>query len=52
MTAPATELDRLDDATLADRLQGTGDRITRELRKVIIGQELVVEQETTPTAAA
>ncbi len=44
MTAPATELDRLDDATLADRLQGTGDRITRELRKVIIGQELVVEQ--------
>ena len=44
MTAPATELDRLDDATLADRLQGTGDRITHELRKVIVGQELVVEQ--------
>lgn len=44
MTAPSTELQGLDDATLADRLQGTGDRITRELRKVIVGQEAVVEQ--------
>jgi len=44
MTSPAAELDRLDDATLADRLQGAGDRITREIRKVIVGQESVVEQ--------
>ncbi|MEQ1691487.1 MAG: MoxR family ATPase [Gemmatimonas sp.] len=44
MTSPSAELDRLDDATLADRLQETGDRITRELRKVIVGQESVVEQ--------
>ena len=44
MTSPSTELNGLDDATLADRLQGTGDRITRELRKVIVGQDAVVEQ--------
>ncbi|MBL0169892.1 MAG: MoxR family ATPase [Gemmatimonadaceae bacterium] len=44
MTSPSADLDRLDDATLADRLQDTGDRITRELRKVIVGQESVVEQ--------
>lgn len=49
MTAPvhgaaATEFDLLDDATLADRLQGAGQRIAAELRKVIVGQDAVVEQ--------
>ena len=44
MTAPAVDLDRLDDAALADRLQGAGQRIASELRKVIVGQDLVVEQ--------
>ncbi len=44
MTLPSADLDRLDDASLADRLADTGDRITRELRKVIVGQESVVEQ--------
>jgi MoxR-like ATPase len=42
---PATsELDRLDDGVLADRLQGAGQRIATELRKVIVGQDVVVEQ--------
>ncbi len=40
----ASALDGLDDGTLADRLQGAGERITRELRKVIVGQDAVVEQ--------
>ncbi len=40
----AADLDRLDDGILADRLQSAGERITRELRKVIVGQESVVEQ--------
>jgi MoxR-like ATPase len=46
LTAPATtsELDRLDDAALADRLQTAGGRIKAELRKVIVGQDVVVEQ--------
>ncbi len=44
MTAPAVDLDRLDDAALADRLQGAGQRIATELRKVIVGQDSVVEQ--------
>ncbi len=44
MTAPAVDLDRLDDAALADRLQGAGQRIASELRKVIVGQDAVVEQ--------
>ncbi len=47
MTAPApstSELDRLDDGALADRLQGAGVRIASELRKVIVGQDVVVEQ--------
>ena len=47
MTAPApttSELDRLDDGVLADRLQGAGQRIASELRKVIVGQDVVVEQ--------
>ncbi len=43
--APSTsELDRLDDGALADRLQGAGQRIATELRKVIVGQDVVVEQ--------
>ena len=41
------ELDRLDDAELADRLHQAGQDITRELRKIIIGQETVVEQALT-----
>jgi MoxR-like ATPase len=42
---PATsELDRLDDGVLADRLQGAGQSIATELRKVIVGQDVVVEQ--------
>ena len=47
MTAPipsTSELDRLDDGALADRLQGAGQRIASELRKVIVGQDIVVEQ--------
>ena len=47
MTAPApstSELDRLDDGALADRMQGAGQRIASELRKVIVGQDVVVEQ--------
>lgn len=47
MTAPApstSELDRLDDGALADRLQGAGQRIASELRKAIVGQDVVVEQ--------
>ena len=34
----------LDDAELADRLQTAGKRIASELRKVIVGQDVVVEQ--------
>ena len=34
----------LDDAALADRLHAAGGRITAELRKVIVGQDAVVEQ--------
>ncbi len=49
MTAPvpapaAGDLARLDDAALADRLQQAGTRINQELRKVIVGQDAVVEQ--------
>ncbi len=38
------ELDALDDAELADRLHAASGRISAELRKVIVGQEAVVEQ--------
>ena len=38
------ELDRLDDAELADRLTEAGRRIATELRKVIIGNDDIVEQ--------
>jgi MoxR-like ATPase len=46
LTGPivSPELDRLDDAALADRLKTAGDNIKTELRKVIIGQDAVVEQ--------
>ena len=43
-TASSAELDRLDDGALADRMHTAGEQITRELRKIIIGQEAVVEQ--------
>ena len=43
--APNTaELDRLDDAELADRLTEAGRRIGGELRKVIVGNDAIVEQ--------
>jgi MoxR-like ATPase len=38
------ELERLDDAAIAARLHEAGDRLARELRKVIVGQDAVVEQ--------
>ena len=46
MTGPASpsELERFDDAELADRLHAAGERIKAELRKVIVGQDAVVEQ--------
>ena len=44
MTAPLQDFDSLDDAALADRLQGAGQSNARELRKLIVGQEAVVEQ--------
>jgi MoxR-like ATPase len=44
-TADALQaLDALDDAALADRLHASSARISAELRKVIVGQEAVVEQ--------
>jgi MoxR-like ATPase len=48
LTATATpsvvDLDRLDDAELADRLAEAGGRIATELRKVIVGNDAIVEQ--------
>ena len=44
LTSPPSQLDRLDDADLAERLHAGGGRIAAELRKVIVGQEAVVEQ--------
>jgi MoxR-like ATPase len=47
LTAPesATQsLDSLDDGDLADRLHAASARISSEIRKVIVGQEAVVEQ--------
>ena len=43
-TIEPTELKGLDDAQLADRLHAAGERIRTELRKVIVGQDAVVEQ--------
>src|ERR1019366_6489683 len=44
LTSPLSQLDRLDDAELAERLHAGGSRIATELRKVIVGQDAVVEQ--------
>ena len=44
LTSPPSALDRLDDAALAERLHASGSRIATELRKVIVGQDTVVEQ--------
>jgi MoxR-like ATPase len=43
-TSPAPDLAHLDDAALAERLHQAGGRIAAELRKVIVGQDAVVEQ--------
>jgi MoxR-like ATPase len=43
-TAIPADLDRLDDAELADRLTEAGGRIATELRKVIVGNDTIVEQ--------
>ncbi len=39
-----SELDTLDDAALADRLEAAATRITTELRKVIVGNDGIIEQ--------
>ena len=44
MTSSPSQLSQLDDAALAERLHGAAGRITTELRKVIVGQDVVVEQ--------
>jgi MoxR-like ATPase len=44
VTAPDGALEQLDDAELADRLHAASGRIRAELRKVIVGQDVVVEQ--------
>jgi MoxR-like ATPase len=44
VTAPAEQFAGLDDGALADRLHAASGRITAELRKVIVGQDAVVEQ--------
>ncbi len=46
MTGPATapELEHLDDAALADRLAAASARISVELRKVIVGNDDIIEQ--------
>ena len=43
-TASVAAPDRHDDGVIAEKLQDAGERITQELRKVIVGQESVVEQ--------
>ncbi|MEO6527312.1 MAG: MoxR family ATPase [Gemmatimonadaceae bacterium] len=43
-TTSPVDLDRLDDAELADRLAEAGGRIATELRKVIVGNDAIVEQ--------
>src|SRR5262245_43447047 len=42
--SPPSELATLDDAALASRLHDARNRILGELRKVIVGQDAVVEQ--------
>ncbi|MDQ6612866.1 MAG: MoxR family ATPase [Gemmatimonadota bacterium] len=46
MTGPnaISDLDSLDDAALADRLKLASIRIKSELRKIIVGQDIVIEQ--------
>ncbi|HEX3928663.1 MAG TPA: MoxR family ATPase [Gemmatimonadales bacterium] len=44
LTNPPSSLDRLDDGALAERLHAAGGRITGELRKIIVGQDVVIEQ--------
>jgi MoxR-like ATPase len=44
VTATADPLAGLDDGALADRLHASAGRITSEIRKVIVGQEEVVQQ--------
>ena len=44
LTSTPSQLDGLDDAALAERLHAGGSRIATELRKVIVGQDAVVEQ--------
>jgi len=44
LTSPPPGLDRIDDAALAERLHAASGRIAAELRKIIVGQEAVVEQ--------
>ena len=44
VTAAIPDLARLDDAELADRLKDAGARIAAELRKVIVGNDDIVEQ--------
>jgi MoxR-like ATPase len=43
-TASPADLERLDDAELADRLADAGRRIGGEVRKVIVGNDAIVEQ--------
>jgi MoxR-like ATPase len=42
--ATPTELDQLDDAVLADRLTDAAERIKSEVRKIIVGNDAIVEQ--------
>ena len=44
MTTEQVELQAPDDVALAERLRAGRDRITAELKKLIIGQEGVIEQ--------
>ncbi len=43
-TATAPDLEQLDDAALADRLAAASARIKTELRKVIVGNDDIIEQ--------
>jgi MoxR-like ATPase len=42
--ASPTELDQLDDAALADRLNTAAQRIRSEVRKIIVGNDAIIEQ--------
>ncbi|MEI6741073.1 MAG: MoxR family ATPase [Gemmatimonadaceae bacterium] len=44
MTESGSDLEQLSEGELADRLQEAGQRLSSEIRKVIVGQETVVEQ--------